>query len=99
MCKEAAVLVRRNEEKKLLLGVLGGVPAAEALSMAMTYLDDPATRNEASFAAVAISEKIVQQKPGEVVDAMQKVLRATKNRNVTRRARAVLNKAKKTAGK
>jgi len=99
MCRNAAVLVRRNEEKKLLLGVLGGVPAAEALSMAMTYLDDPATRNEASFAAVAISEKIVQQKPGEVADAMQKVMRATKNRNVPRRARAVLNKAKKTAGK
>jgi len=99
MCKEAAVLVRRNEEKKLLLGVLGGVPAAEALAMAMTYLDDPATRNEASFAAVAISEKIVQQKPGEVAGAMQKVMRATKNRDVTRRARAVLNKAKKTAGK
>ena len=112
MCKEAAVLVRRNEEKKLLLGVLGGVPAAEALSMAMAYLDDPATKNEASFAAVAISEKIVQQAAeggldpvqavrlaGEVADAMQKVLRGTKNRNVTRRARAVLNKAKKTAGK
>ena len=99
MCKEAAVLVRRNEEKKLLLGVLGGVPAAEALAMAMTYLNDPATKNEASFAAVAISEKIVQQKPDEVADAMQKVLGTTKNRNVTRRARAVLNKAKKTAGK
>ena len=112
MCKEAAVLIRRNEEKKLLLGVLGGVPAAEALAMAMTHLDDPATRNEASFAAVAIGEKIVQQAAeggldpvqavrlaDEVADAMQKVMRATKNRNVTRRARAVLNKAKKTAGK
>ncbi len=99
MCKEAAVLVRRNEEKKLLLGVLGGVPAAEALSMAMTYIDDPATKNEASFAAVAIGEKIFERKPGEVTDAMQKVLRGTKNRNVTRRARTVLNKAKKAAGK
>ncbi len=99
MCKNAVVLIQRNEEKKLLLGVLGTVPAAEALSMAMTHLDDPATRNEASFAAVAIGEKIVEQKPGEVADAMQKVMRATKNRNVTRRARAVLNKAKKTAGR
>ncbi len=112
MCKNAAALVRRNEEKKLLLGVLGGVPTAEALSMAMTYIDDPATRNEASFAAVAIGEKIVEQAAeggldpvqaarlaGEVADAMQKVMRATKNRNVTRRARTLLNKARKTAGK
>jgi len=99
MCKNAAMLIERNEEKKLLLGVLGTIPAAEALSMAMTHLDDPATRNEASFAAIAIGEKIVEQKPGEVADAMQKVMQATKNRNVTRRARAVLNKAKKTPGR
>jgi HEAT repeat protein len=94
MCKNAAVLIERNEEKKLLLGVLGTIPTAEALSMAMAHLDDPATRNEASFAAIAIGEKIVEQKPGEVADAMQKVMQATKNRNVTRRARAILNKAK-----
>ena len=99
MCKEAAVLIERDEEKKLLLGVLGTVPAAEALSMAMAHLDDPETRNEACFAAVAISEKIVEQKPGEVIDAMQKVMKATNNRDVTRRARATLNKAKKSAGR
>jgi len=99
MCRNAAVLIERNEEKKLLLGALGTVPSAEALSMAMAHLDDPAARNEASFAAIAIGEKIVEQKPVEVADAMQKVMQATKNRNVTRRARAVLNKAKKTPGR
>ena len=98
MCRNAAVLIERNEEKKLLLGALGTVPAAEALSMAMAHLDDPATRNEASFAAIAIGEKIVEQKPGDVADAMQKVMQATNNRNVTRRAREILNKAKKTPG-
>jgi len=99
MCRNAAVLIERNEEKKLLLGALRTVPEAEALSMAMTHLDDPATRNEASFAAIAIGEKILEQKPGDVADAMQKVMQATNNRNVTRRAEAVLNKAKKTAGR
>jgi hypothetical protein len=99
MCKEAAELIQRDEEKKLLLGVLGTVPSAEALSMAMAHLDNPATRNEASFAAVSISEKIVQQKPGEVADALRKVMQATDNRNVTRRARATLNKARKAAGR
>jgi HEAT repeat protein len=99
MCKQAASLIQRDQEKKLLLGVLSGVPATEALSMAMAHLDDPATKNEASFAAVAISEKIVQQKPREVADALQKVMRATDNRNVRRRARATLDKAKKAAGR
>jgi HEAT repeat protein len=97
MCKEAAALVQRNEERKLLLGALATVPAVEALSMAMAHLDNPATKNEACFAAVAISEQIFQQKPEEVADALQKVVRATDNRNLTRRARAVLNKTKKAA--
>jgi len=99
MCKEAASLVQRNEEKKLLLGVLGTVPAAEALSMAMAHIDSSATRDEASMAAVAISEKIVEQKPGEVADALQKVMRATDNEDVIRRAKVILDKAKKSAGK
>jgi len=93
-CKQAAALIQRDEEKKLLLGALSTIPAAEALSMAMAYLDDPATKDEASFAAVAISEKIVEQKPGDVAEAMQKVLKATDNRNVRNRARQILNKVK-----
>jgi len=97
--KDILPLVQRNEEKKLLLGALGTVPAAEALSMAMAHLDNPATKNEACFAAVAISEKIVQQSSGEVADAMQKVLQATNNRDVTRRARKTLDEAKKRAGR
>ena len=94
MCRQASALIQRNEEKKLLLGVLGTVPSVEALSMAMTYMGDPLVRNEACFAVVAISEKIVLQNPDEVAEAIGKVLKATKNRNVTRRARQVLNKAK-----
>jgi hypothetical protein len=97
MCKQAASLIQRDQEKKLLLGVLSGVPALEALSMAMAHLDDPASKNEASFAAVAISEKIVQQEPGKVADALQKVMKATDNRDVRRRARTTLDKAKRAA--
>lgn len=95
MCKQAAELIGRNEDKKLLLGVLGTVPSAEALAMAMTNVDDPATRDEACFAAVAISEKIVEQKPQEVTEALQKVLKATENKNVIRNARQTLQKARK----
>ena len=93
MCRQANALIQRNEEKKLLLGVLGMVPTTEALSMAKTYMADPLVRNEACFAVVAICEKIVLQNPDEVADAIGKVLKATNNRNVTRRARQVLKKA------
>ena len=94
ICRQAATLIQRNEEKKFLLGALSTVPAVEALSMAMTYLDNAATRDEAAFAAVAISEKIVDQKPREVTEALQKVLKATNNRNVRRRAGQTLKKAR-----
>jgi HEAT repeat protein len=99
MCKEAAALIQRDEEKKLLLGVLGEVPAVEALSMAMEHLSNPATMDEAAFAAVAIAEKIFQEKPGEVADALAKVMEVTGNKDVARRAKAILNKAKKAAGR
>jgi hypothetical protein len=99
MCRQAASLVRRDQETKLLLGALGTVPATEALSMAMANLDNSATKNEASFAAVAISKNILQQHPREVIDALQKVLKATSNRNVTRSARRTLGEARKAAGR
>ena len=95
MCKQANVLVRRDEEKKLLLGVLGTVGSAEALSMAMGHLDNAAVKNEVCLAAVAISEKIVEQKPGEVSDAMQKVIKATDNDDVKNRAKGIVEKTKK----
>ncbi|MHC4532787.1 MAG: HEAT repeat domain-containing protein [Planctomycetota bacterium] len=94
MCRQVAGLIQRNEEKKLLLGVLGTVPSVEAMSMAMTYLADPLVRNEACFAVVAVCDKIVTQNPDAVAEAIGKVLEATGNRNVTRRAKQVLKKVK-----
>ncbi|MHC4214624.1 MAG: HEAT repeat domain-containing protein [Planctomycetota bacterium] len=95
MCKHANVLIRRDQEKKLLLSVLGTVPSVEALSMAMGHIDNAAVKNEAALATVAISEKIVEQKPAEVLDAMQKVIQATDNEDVKKRAKGILEKAKK----
>lgn len=97
ICRQAAELAQRNEDKKLLLGVLGTVPSPEALEIAMAHLDNRATSVEAGFAAAAISEKIVDQEPDKVIEALQKVLNATDNQNVTRRVRPTLNKARKAA--
>jgi HEAT repeat protein len=98
MAAQAAKLVQRDQEKKLLLGVLGAIPTADALQMAMTHLDNASTKQEASLAAVAIADKIAERNPAEVVEAMQKVLKATNNRDITRQARSALNKARKAAG-
>jgi len=92
MCRQAAGLIQRNQEKMLLLGVLGTVPSVEALAMAISHLDDSATKDAAGFAVVAICEKIAQQNPDDVKKALNKVLNTTDNKDVTRRARAVLRK-------
>ena len=95
MCKQASEMTARAEDKKLLLGALGTVPSAEALAMAMKYVEDAATRAEACFAAVAISEKIFDQNPQQVTEALQKVLNATNNKNVIKIAKQTLQKARK----
>jgi len=97
MCHQAAGLIQRDDERKLLLSALATVPALEALSMAETHLDNPATKEEACLAVVSISEQIVEQKSTEVIpdqvrDALQKVLQATDNKDVISRARAILKK-------
>jgi hypothetical protein len=47
---------------------------------------------------VAISEKIVDQEPGKVADALQKVMQAMDNKEVADRAKVILDKANKAAG-
>lgn len=87
-------LIERDEEKRLLLAAMPTVPSAEALSTAISYVDDAATKNEACFSAVAIANEIATRNKAEVTDAMQKVLKATDNADVKKGAMDALNKAK-----
>lgn len=97
MCKEAAALAERDDDKKRLLGALGTVPSVEALKMVAPHLDG-AAKMEAAAAAVSIGDQIAQNHPTEVADAMRKVLEFVQNRDLKRRASEVLNRAQK-AGK
>jgi hypothetical protein len=92
MARQAEQPAQRDEEKKLLLGVLGQIPSVEALSIATSYLDNPATQNEAILAILSISEAICQQNPAEVKQALQKVFDKSGNEDVTKRAKAILDK-------
>src|ERR1035438_2720525 len=60
MCREAAALVPKDEEKRLLLAPRGGIVPRDPLDLIKPYLDDPATKEEASTAAVDISAKLLQ---------------------------------------
>jgi HEAT repeat protein len=94
ICKQAAAMVQRDAEKKLLLGVLAGITTAESLALVTPYLDTPAIAEEACSAAVTIAEKIGGSRGlPAVTAAMQKVVQVTKNADLANRANAVLKGA------
>lgn len=59
LCQEAAKVVQRPEEKKLLASTLGSIPAPGAVTLLLAYADDPATRAEACSAALTLAGKLI----------------------------------------
>ena len=98
MCRKGGELVQQNEEKKLLLAALGNIESVDSLVMSTAYLNESAIRDEAGTACVAVGEKIVQQKPNEVAQAMEKVIEAVDNKDIKSRAKKILAHANKVAG-
>jgi hypothetical protein len=99
MCREAAALIERNDEKKLLLGALGGINSTDALELITPYLDEPATREEAGTAIVAIAEKLLKDADtsaaSKLIGPLQKTIEVTANTDLARRAKALLRQAQK----
>ena len=85
----------RDEERRLVLAALGNVPAAEALALAATYLDNASLKEEACLAAVAIAEQLAPAQPEQVAEIMKRVIKATKDPAVTKRARKLAGLGKK----
>jgi len=93
ICQQAAALIQREEEKKLLLGMLGTLPTPEALALARPYLDEPATREEASAAVVAIAEALIQgHQTASLLEPLQKVAGSTADPDLAQRAEALVKK-------
>jgi HEAT repeat protein len=95
--KEVLPLAERTEEKRLALAALAAIPTVEALALVTPHLDSPALKEEASQAAVAIAEKIVRAHPAQVAEAMGEVTKVTTNKQLAKRARGLLDQAKKAA--
>jgi HEAT repeat protein len=76
ICRQAAPLIRREEEKRLLLGSLGSVASAESLDFIVPYLDDSSVKAEAVATVMAIAEKRQKkQYTGAAKAALEKVLK------------------------
>ena len=103
MCQQAGNLAQSDEEKRLLLGALGGIGTAESLSLTVPYLGDAAVKDEASAAVVAIAQKVLRQNPNaqtaaKLVAPLQKTIAANANADVAQRANDLLKQAQAKAG-
>ena len=102
MCREAAGLVQRDAEKKLLLGALGGINSPASLALIMPYLDEPATRTEAGTAIVAIAEKLLKGRDApkvaaKLIEPLEKAAQVTTNAALAQRAKGLLRQAQNKA--
>ncbi|MEN6575388.1 MAG: HEAT repeat domain-containing protein [Phycisphaerales bacterium] len=102
MCRQAAGLIAREEEKRLLLGTLGNIESPDATGLIAPYLDDASCRQEAVLAVVTVAEKLLRQDPApfaaKLIPSLEKAVQAAANDDLTKRAQAVLDQAKSKAG-
>ena len=94
MSKLAFAAATRDEERKLILDTLTRFPSVQGLRMVVPHLANPSLSEEASKAAVAIADRIVNNDPQSVSSAMTKVITVTTNEEVAKRAKVLLSRAK-----
>lgn len=103
MCRQAAGMIARDDEKRLLLGTLSNIESPESLSLMTPYLGNATTRQEAALAAVTLSEKLLKGRNAErraaaVIEALEKVTQAEISDDLAKRAKEVLRQAKSKSG-
>ncbi|MCU0916558.1 MAG: HEAT repeat domain-containing protein [Planctomycetes bacterium] len=99
MCQQAGSLVQRINEKRQLLGILGKIDSPEAMNVILPYLRDAEVQQEAGIAAVTIAERLMRGRgpwpyAAELVEPLEKVIQATTNDQIAKRARTLLQQAK-----
>jgi HEAT repeat protein len=99
MCRQAAALVQKDDEKKLLLAALGSIQAPEALDQIKPYLDDTATKEEAATASVNIADKLLKggdaaKVASKLIEPLEKVAQMTANADLAQRAKGLAERAR-----
>lgn len=93
MCDEAFHAAQRDEERRLVLAILGRIPTAKAMSMIVPHLASASLKEDAAAAALAIGEKTVQAQPRMVAEAMQAVLKSDVSKEKAAQAKRLLGRS------
>jgi HEAT repeat protein len=99
ICRKAAGLVQKPEDKTLLISRLGNVASPESLTLLLPYLDEPATRDEGINAMVSVAEKLLNGRQANrvaprLIQPLEKAVKVATNPGLAERAKAVLKLAK-----
>lgn len=92
ICREAAPMIQRPEEKRMLLAAVGGLADPRALPLIVPYLDDAGVKQETVMAVLAVAEKRAKkQHLAETKAALEKVVAvATDKPDAVKRAGKLL---------
>ncbi|RPJ85835.1 MAG: HEAT repeat domain-containing protein, partial [Acidobacteria bacterium] len=90
MFREALGIAERPEEKKLVLGALGGVPSIGALDVVEPYLTDPALKSEAQAACLRLARSVSGEEPGRARAALLKLIESAEDPAVRQQAQDAL---------
>jgi hypothetical protein len=104
MCREAASMVQRDDEKRLLLGTLSGINSAAALGVIEPYLSESTIRQEAVMASLAIAGRLLNGRDSgnqapRLIAPLEKVAQVPVGDDLARRAKDLLQQAKTKAGR
>jgi len=94
MYKIAMRNTQRNEEKKLVLAGVANERSPAALQMVQGHLDDANLKAEAIATIMKIGDAIAVKNKSAVRLAMKKVLAATQDENLRKKADEILKKTK-----
>jgi adenosylmethionine-8-amino-7-oxononanoate aminotransferase len=104
VCRQAARLVQRADQKRLLLSVLSSTDSPDALALIVPFVVEGETREEAATAAVSAAERLLKQRDAQqlaaqLVEPLQKVAQAPVPAALAQRAKAALQQAQSIAQK
>ena len=91
--KDAMAFAPRDEERKLVLGALGGIRSPQAVKLIEPHLDNPALKEEACMAALSVADSFRKGVPAFVGEAMEKVAKTTSNPDLAKKAKGIAAKA------
>jgi HEAT repeat protein/type 1 glutamine amidotransferase len=93
MSQEALRLAERDDERRLVLATLAGVPTLEALRTALPYLEREGLSEEAAAAVVAIAPGLLPDQDAVVIEALDRVRKHVKNEELLRQAAELRRRA------